>query len=213
MAVDLRGAREETVEVVGALDAALQGSTGSGRLASGWGDRVEAAARALRRAGAREELAGLRLRESLVALAEGMDQRAMKAAREAWSLVSGCQPGDIQALALTQVAACHRRLGRPRGAVEAARRAEALLLAAVGDAVPQVLAVRAQLAVLMEEAGMDPTPARRSLEHGFLAMERRVRDPEAARRLLCFRRAFLDAADPPTWALLYHSRWKPVHGS
>ena len=125
-------------------------------------------------------LAGLRQKESLLLLEAGLVEQALQSSLEAWQLVQGRLSGAMQALVLTQLAACLEARGDLRGAVRAARRAEALAIAECGDALPQSLAVRAQLVRLLEKSGRDVTLPRRRLDRTIDSLREEVR-PRAER--------------------------------
>lgn len=158
-----------------------------------------------------DALASLRLRESVAWSRLDRHQQAFTAAHEAWVLVAGKAPGPIQALVLTQLAACAHRRGDLRGAIRSVRRAEALLVADAGEDSPQVLAVRSQLLALLREKKLDTSAAATRRDHTLGAILFRARDAGALARFRRLVEVFAGPAEPPSWAYCYVHSWRNVH--
>jgi hypothetical protein len=144
----------------------------------------------------------LRLWESVAELEAGRVERAFAAAREVWVAVDGRVPSPAQALVLSQLAACSKARGDFRGAIRAARRAEALLVAGTGDATPAVLAVRAWLWRCLEAHGQNTDGVRARLDRTVAAMQDSMSDG--------MRGTFLENDAPPHWALVHLLRWRCI---
>jgi len=165
------------------------------------GHRHVAAAR-LKGVGDLDGYLELRLWESAAELEAGRVERAFAAAREVWVAIDGRVPYPAQALVLSQLAACSKGRGDFRGAIRAARRAEALLVAGAGDATPSVLAVRAWLWRCLEEYGQHAESVRLRLDRTVTAMQDAMSDD--------MRWTFLESETPPHWALVHLLRWRCV---
>ena len=170
--------------------------------------RRERAADALRSSGRPDLLASLRMREAALCLLAERPEEAFQHAHEAFRLIGSRARPQVRALLLTQVAACHRARGDLRGALRAARTAEALLVSSSGEALTQVVAVRAQLVRLLRLAGQDVTGARRRLVQSYAALGEQVRGPGAEVRYRLIGDVFVSGDDPPHWALAWLCRWR-----
>lgn len=152
-------------------------------------------------------IAGLRQKESLLLLEAGLVEQALQAAREAWTRVEGRLSGSMQSLVLTQLAACYEARQDLRAAVRACRRAEALVVAECGDALPQTLAVRAQLVRLLRKSGRDAALPQKRLDRTARALRQEAVTPRQRARVEPMIARFIDCEEPPTWAWLYQRRW------
>ncbi|MSR75319.1 MAG: hypothetical protein EXS14_07610 [Planctomycetes bacterium] len=163
------------------------------------------AARAFFLTRAIDDLAALKLMESVAHLLLDCHEKAFTAAHDAWTTVAGRSNGHLQALVLTQLAATAARRGDGRGAVRAVRRAEALIVAEAGEDTPQALAVRAQLVALQAARGEDITAAETRRQRSFDLMQQTMAAQPA--RVQRYADTF-SGNQPPSWALCYCLRWR-----
>ncbi len=152
-----------------------------------------------------DDLAALKLMESVAHLLLQHDEMAFTAAHDAWTTVAGRSTGHLQALVLTQLAATAAKHGDERGAVRACRRAEALIVAEAGEDTPQALAVRAQLVALLTARGDDTGAAEQRRKRSLELMHQSQSATPA--RLQRYATTFV-GAQPPSWALCYCLRWR-----
>jgi hypothetical protein len=152
-----------------------------------------------------DELATLKLMESVAWSQLEHHEQAFTAAHEAFSAVTDRASGHLQALVLTQCAATAAAHGDLRAAIRAARRAEALIVAEVGEDTPQTLVVRAQLIALLCRYGEDAAAVqqRRQRTLDLLAAQPHLSRERFERYATTF-----DGLRPPSWALCFCLRWR-----
>lgn len=212
MVQELRRKASEAQDVDSVLDLALELPAGNAGdvLARHAERRVEHAQR-LERNGLGAEYVAFRLKESVLLLRESMPELALRAAHDAWSAARRGLSSEAKALVLSQLGECLRERGDLRAALRAARRAEALLVAAAGDALPQVLAVRGQIVSLMRARGMDTSFVQERMQRTLQGLAAEVGDEEGMRRLRRLEQVFVHTTRPPCWARLFFQRWRPVY--
>jgi hypothetical protein len=159
----------------------------------------------------RASLGILKLRESVGWLSLGRAEQAFQSAHDGWATMEGRATGVVQALVLTQLAAATAVRGDLSGAIRAARRAEALLVADRGDPSPQSLAVRAQLVTLLRHRGDSTEAAIQRRDATVTGLLAQTKDPVSLARLERLIAVFAKGDDPPSWALCYCLGWRNVH--
>ena len=208
MVTDLGSSLQSGVSVIAWLDDALVADELPGPVLERSAPARRAAAERLSAARDDSQLSSLRLRESLLYHLNGEVEQAYLAAHDSWVAIDRCGPPHVQALVLTQLAACSEARGDTRGALRAVRRAEALLVSTTREDTPQVLAVRAQLVALLEQGGQESGPAIRRRDRSCRLLAHLSRGERAARRFERMRRSLIESCHPPHWALLYGKRWR-----
>jgi len=212
MVQELRQRTSRTRDVDSVLDLALECPAGNaGDILARHAESRREHAEWLERRGLRAEYVAFRLKESVLLLRESMPELALRAVHDAWCAARRALSPQARALVLTQLGDCLRERGDLRAALRAARRAEALLVAAEGDSLPQVLAVRAQIVSLMRARGMDTSFVEERMQRTLNGLAAEVRDEDGRRRLQRLEQVFTHSVRPPCWASLFFQRWRPVH--
>lgn len=152
-------------------------------------------------------LCSLHLRQSVLHLLSRNTRRALQMARSAMDVAGASAPPSLKALLLTQVAACSRAAGDMRGAIQSVRRAEALLSCELGDATPQMLAVRHQLVALLRHGRIADQLAEERLKRSFQGLLALASDPVSRAGLSRLVQILDDGSPPPHWALCFCRRW------
>lgn len=163
------------------------------------------AAQALFFARSLDELATLKLMESVAWSQLEHHEQAFTAAHEAFSAVTERASQHLQALVLTQCAATAAARGDLRGAIRAARRAEAQIVAEVGEDTPQTLVVRAHLVALLQRYGEDASAAEQRRQRTLQLLSAQ---PHLSRQRFERYAATFSGLRPPHWALCFCLRWR-----
>ncbi len=163
------------------------------------------AAHALFFARSLDELATLKLMESVAWSQIEHHEQAFTAAHEAFSAVTERASQHLQALVLTQCAATAEKRGDLRAAIRAARRAEALIVAEVGEDTPQTLVVRAHLVALLQKYGEDASAAELRRQR---TLQRLSAQPHLSSQRFERYASTFSGSRSPHWALCFCLRWR-----